>query len=261
MENCKLCKTNVADKMNSHIIPKFMCKGLFENSKPRHSIEINNKGKSKKIQDSPKENNILCASCEKRIEIIETYFSKKIIDIHNFINVKDRIDVETISDQKYLICKNIKPIIFKLFIYSLVWRSSISKLNEFEKYKIKQNIEEEIRIFLNDNLKISHKELFENIEKNIEYPSYHFCLIKPISKNNQSRGILTAFNSGENQHLLMLVDFAIFFFTKEDSIDFTFKFYSNKQNEKVIIAMGEIEKWTDLNRLIIHQMLNEKNNS
>src|SRR5688572_12661282 len=116
MDKCKLCKTNVADKMNSHIIPKFMCQRLFEDAIPRHSIEINSKGKSKKIQDSPKENNILCTSCEKRIEILETYFSKKIIDIHNFSNVKDRIDLETISDQKYLICKNIKPTIFKLFI-------------------------------------------------------------------------------------------------------------------------------------------------
>ena len=260
MEKCKLCKTNVADKMNSHIIPKFMCKRLFEDVMPRHSIEINSKGKSKKIHDSPKENNILCTGCEKKFEILETYFSKKIVEIHNFTNVKDRIDLETISDQKYLICKNIKPTIFKLFIYSLVWRSSISKLNEFEKYHIDDKVEEELRMFLNDNLKITHKELFENIENDIKYPSYHFCLIKPIARNNQSRGIFTAFNSGEKAHLLMLIDFAVFFYTDENSIGPTLKFYSNKQNEKVIIAMGGIEKWIDLNRMIVDKMLNKKNN-
>ncbi|CAD5343006.1 hypothetical protein [Flavobacterium bizetiae] len=259
MDKCKLCKTNVADKMNSHIIPKFMCQRLFEDAIPRHSIEINSKGKSKKIQDSPKENNIFCTSCEKRMGILETYFSKKIIDIHNFSNVKDRIDLETISNQKHLVCKNIKPTMFKLFIYSLVWRSSISKLNEFEKYHIDDKVEEELRVFLNDNLKTTHKELLENIENNIKYPSYHFCLIKPIARNKQSRGIFTAFNSGEKAHLLMLIDFAVFFYTDEKSIGSTLKYYSNKQNEKVIIATGDIEKWTELNRMIVQKMLNKKN--
>ena len=236
-----------------------MCQRLFEDAIPRHSIEINSKGKSKKIQDSPKENNILCTSCEKRIEILETYFSKKIIDIHNFSNVKDRIDIKTISNEKHLICKNIKPTMFKLFIYSLVWRSSISKLIEFEEYHIDDKVEEELRFFLNDNLKITHKELLENIENDIKHPSYHFCLIKPIVRNKQSRGIFTAFNLGEKAHLLMLIDFAVFFYTDENSIGPTLKFYSNKQNEKVIIAMGGIEKWIDLNRMIVQKMLNKNN--
>ncbi|CAA9202921.1 hypothetical protein FLA105534_04323 [Flavobacterium bizetiae] len=148
---------------------------------------------------------------------------------------------------------------FKLFIYSLVWRSSISKLNEFEKYHIDDKVEEELRVFLNDNLKTTHKELLENIENNIKYPSYHFCLIKPIARNKQSRGIFTAFNSGEKAHLLMLIDFAVFFYTDEKSIGSTLKYYSNKQNEKVIIATGDIEKWTELNRMIVQKMLNKKN--
>lgn len=234
-----------------------MCKRLFEDVKPRYSLEINSKGKAKKIQDTPKENNILCTNCEKKMEVIETYFSKKIIEIHNYSNVKEKIDLKTIADQKYLICKEINPTIFKFFIYSLVWRSSISKLHEFNRYSIDKNVEEELRAFLNDNLKITQKELFENVERQTAYPSYHICVIKPLHKTKESRGIFTAFNSGENAHLLMLVDFAIYFFSDESSIDLTLKFYSNKQNEKVVIAMGEIEKWSELNKLILQKMLNE----
>ena len=231
-----------------------MCKGLFEDVQPRHSIEVNNKGKAKKVQDSSKENNILCTNCENRISILETYFARKIIDIHNYNNIKDRIDLMTVSDQQYLIYKDLKPTVFKIFVYSLVWRSSISSLHEFEKYKIEETIEEELRIFLNENLAMTQKELFINVDKNINYPSYDFCVIKPVSKNKDSRGIFTAFQSGEQSYLLMLVDFAIYFFTHQNTMNETFKFYSNRQNEKVIIAMGDVEKWKALNQLILDKM-------
>lgn len=39
-KTCKLCENEAADKENSHIIPKFLSKGLFENTKPRHSLEL-----------------------------------------------------------------------------------------------------------------------------------------------------------------------------------------------------------------------------
>lgn len=233
-----------------------MCKGLFEDTKPRHSLQINRKGKSKKIQDTPKENNILCTNCEKRIEIIETFFARKIIDIHNYNNLKERFKLSKQGNQEYLICENINPSLFKLFVYSLVWRSSISNLVEFEKFKIDNQIEEEIRSFLNQNLATTQKQLNENIEINTSYPSYHFCVIKPLIKSNLSRGIFTVYNAGEKIHLLMLVDFAIFFYSDENSVDTTLKLYSNKQNEKVLIALGDIERWKELNKTIVSKMLN-----
>jgi hypothetical protein len=256
---CNLCKQSVADKVNSHIIPKFMCKGLFEDTKPRHSIAINNKGKSRNIQDTPKENNILCSNCEKRIEIIETYFARKIIDIHNYKNLKNNFEVKKISNQEYLCCETINPKAFKLFIYTIIWRTSISSLNEFMKFKIEENIEEEIRIFLNSNLKNTHKELLENFDKIELTPKYDFCIFKPIVKSNQSRGIFTTYNTSENSHILLIVDFAIYFFTSEKNIDNTFKYFSNSQNEKVLIPLAEIEKWNELNKIIVHQMLENKN--
>lgn len=255
---CNLCKLKIADKSNSHIIPKFMCKGLFEKAKPRHSIAINNKGKSKNIQDTPKENHILCSNCEKRIEIIETYFARKIIDIHNYNNLKNNFEVKKISNQEYLSCETINPKAFKLFIYSIIWRTSISNLNEFMKFKIEESIEEEIRIFLNSNLKITHKELVDNFEKIVLTPKYDFCIFKPVIKSNLSRGIFTTYNTSENSHIMLIVDFAIYFFTSDENIDDTFKYFSNSQNEKVLIPLAEIEKWNELNKIIVYQMLENK---
>ncbi len=45
---CELCKVKYADKKNSHIIPKFLGKGLFADTAPRHSISISKEGKQKK---------------------------------------------------------------------------------------------------------------------------------------------------------------------------------------------------------------------
>jgi hypothetical protein len=258
-KECNLCKDKIADKENSHIIPKFMCKGLFEDTKPRHSIALNQSGKFKNIQDTPKENNIFCKSCEKRLEIIETYFARKIIDIHNYINLKNNFEFNKVSNQEYLICKNINPIAFKIFIYTLIWRTSISKLNEFLKFKIEENIEEELRKFLDDNLKLTHRELVENFTEIKKTPNYDFCIFKPKVKSKISRGIFTTYNTSENSHILLIVDFAIYFFTTENNIDETFKYFSNKQNEKVIIPLAEIEKWNELNKIIVHQMLENKN--
>ena len=258
-KKCRLCKINIADKQNSHIIPKFMSKSLFENTKPRHSIVINKKGKINNIQDTPKENNIFCSNCEKRIEIIETYFSRKIVDIHNYKNLKENFELKKIGNQEYLSCNNINPKAFKIFIYSLIWRTSISSLSEFKKFKISVEIEEELRSFIDLNLKNSHKELLKNFNLIKKTPKYHICVFKPLVKSSISRGIFTTYNTSENSHILLIVDFAIYFFSSENHIDNTFRFFSNNQNEKIIIPLAELDKWEELNKIIVHQMLNNDN--
>lgn len=90
MQNCRLCKDRVADKSNSHLIPKFMCKRLFEDTKPRHTVSLSKNGIQTKIQDVPKENYILCSFCEKRFEKLETYFSRVFMEI-NSLQMQDAI--------------------------------------------------------------------------------------------------------------------------------------------------------------------------
>jgi hypothetical protein len=70
-KKCTLCKINIANKKNSHIIPKFLCKGLFT-THSRHTLVINRNGKTQKRQDTPKESYIFCVVCEKRMEVLET---------------------------------------------------------------------------------------------------------------------------------------------------------------------------------------------
>lgn len=261
LPNCKLCLIRLADKRNSHIIPKFMCKGLFEDAEPRHALSINRQGKGRKIQDTPKEDFILCAICEKRIEILETHFARVIEEIHSYKDLPEKFNIAKIGTQQYIECNDIHPTLFKLFLYSLVWRASISNLFEYLPFKLSKLDEERIRHFLNSNLSITKTSLFETLKDIGDVPLYHSCIIKPKEKSASSRGIFSISSMSDNAHALLLIDFALFFYTDETSIGFVLERFSNKQNEKVIVTLGETDPWLDLNQLFLSKMLNNKNGS
>ncbi len=238
-----------------------MCKGLFEGTEPRHALSINRTGKGRKIQDTPKEDFILCKACEKRIEILETVFARIINNIHLYRDLPQKFKLLSLGTQQYIECNNIHPTLFKLFLYSLVWRASISNLFEFLPFQLTEKDEEIIREFLNNNLTVDKKLLLEGVEKISNIPSYHSCIIKPKEKSESSRGIFSICSMSETAHILLLIDFAIFFYTDETSIRHVLEKFSNKQNQKVIVTLGETEPWLDLNRVYLSKMLNEKNGS
>lgn len=251
-KDCNLCKIEVANKPNSHIIPKFMSKRLFEFTKPRYTVQLNRNGKKVKLQDTPKENNILCFGCEKRFSVLETYFSRVLIDINSLKNAKRSYSIINQHQNEIIVCDDLHPNMFKLFIYSIIWRCSISSLFVFETFKLPPNIEEEIRCFLDINLNLSHKELMKNLEKINTIPQYHTCLIKP---KNKTRGIFTAYNFGEDAFAIYTVDYALFFYTSEMPLIERHQLFSNKDNEKVRVVLGNDEDWKTLNKLVVTNML------
>lgn len=255
---CNLCKTHPADKKNSHIVSKFLCTRLFESTSPRHTLMIGKGGENRKLQDTPKENYILCSTCEKKIEVIETYFAKIITDIHNYINLPEKFTfINKGQHPKYLECKDLNPTLFKLFIYSLIWRVSISSCTEFIKFKLLKDIEEELRHFLNSSLTESHQTLMESANRITNIPNYHLCFLKPMTKSEDTRGIFTAYNIDESRHILAIVDFVVIMFVDDKLIDPILKVVSNKQNKKVLIGLGENNAWVNLNEQILLQMLEQ----
>lgn len=254
MQKCNLCQINEADNLNSHIVPKFLSKRLFEHTKPRGSFKT---GKSFKVQDTPKENNILCKKCEKRIEHIETLFARKITSINNFNNLGNEFNLVQLGGNKILECLNINPTSFKIFIYSIIWRASISKIPEFDKFKLPKDIENKLRFFLNKNLHHKHSNLIESFNKVVDIPEYHFNMLKPLVRSDFTRGIFSAYQIEPNQFGVFTVDFIIFFHPKEDSLNPLLKFVSNKQNDKVRLVLVETGTWKELNNSVVYRMLKE----
>jgi hypothetical protein len=122
LQTCRLCLEE-HDLIVSHIYPKWMIKHC------RGGEEYKNKfgfiaSKEVKVppQDGPKEL-LLCSCCDQRIGDIEKYFKeffvdKKDIEIHIIDN--------KIHEIKYYKYKEVK-----LFVLSLLWRLSVSSIEDF----------------------------------------------------------------------------------------------------------------------------------
>jgi hypothetical protein len=142
-----------------------------------------------------------------------------------------------------------------LFFYSIIWRLSVSRLESYGTLKLPVNAEENIRCFLQDNLCLSKNELLNKIQNEIESPDYHIVLIKPKIKTDPPGGMLSAHSYNENEHLITLVDFILFFFVREEVIKPPLKPITNNLNSVFLIGMGENKHWIELNSMLYHQVL------
>lgn len=150
---CLLCQVNLATKTNSHIYPKFLSTNfLGAKGTPRRGYDMSSdkalEGKPKVIQDSPKENYILCEECEAYFGVLEGIASD------TFINWQTKVDKEEFSITKIIEgleiveCDTSDKRTIHLFLYSIFWRVSISSIDLFEDVKIAQDFEDEIRNIL-----------------------------------------------------------------------------------------------------------------
>lgn len=247
---CKLCKDSIADKKNSHIISKFIGKELFRsNGKKLAALQIERE-KSRYIQSIPTEDFIFCSNCEKKFSVLETLIARKFLFVKNYKNNKDLYKEETFFSNKILQVLDICPLIYKLFIYSLIWRTSISSHPTLKGFFLNEKLNEELRFFLSSNLCMTETELKSAEVKFI--PTYHFFIIQPES--TKERGVFSLSSVDEDTHIMYLVDFAIVFFSNENKVSNTYKFVSNNQNNLVLFLLADSEKWLNFNKFWVKRL-------
>ncbi len=257
MKICPLCQIDQADNKNSHIIPKFLGKPLFEKITPRNTLQLNKKGKAIKIQDIPKEDFLICKSCEKRLEILETYFSRKLIGLKNYNNRKDRFKILKIGPNQILECLDLDPFLFKLFYYSLIWRISVTSHPLFENFQLPRKIEIEIGLFLNQNLSEKHQELLKILKSIKNFPEYHLLAYKPEAGNKDFIGILTAFQMSKDHYGIFMSDMILFFYINDAKIDQLLETFSNKGKDNVKFVIANSNQWKEISSAVVkHRLLN-----
>lgn len=251
---CQICLKNDADKKNSHIISKFLSKELLNSSEGNFAMQLNQNGKTKKIQSTAKENHILCTDCEKRLEILETYIAKLFPNLIRNNNKKKEknIILKKKGIQTYLELQ-INPSIFKLFIYSLVYRCSISSNEAQKDFKLPYHIEEIIRAYLNEYL-VDKTRLLNEIKVDIEFNEFNFCLIMPQREKLKSSGIYCTYQSNLNEYIIVVDNFILFFYI-DDNINDTFKYFTNKNAKKITIPIVNDNRWYELNKLIVEKII------
>lgn len=165
MKQCRLCKEEKKLIKTSHIIPDFLHEELYD-EKHRiikfHPDEL--KKENPKISTPPSatyEGNILCAECDNKvIGKYESYVSKLLKN--DFNDSKKAICQEKFNElkEKIIEVSNLDYKNLKLFLLSILWRSSISSKSEFTQVNLGP-YEEKIRVQLyngivaNDEIQVS----------------------------------------------------------------------------------------------------------
>jgi len=150
---CKLCLEEKQLLKKSHIIPDFMHKGLRDEDNKFFLINIEDYSKFEKKYTGEFESNILCQECDNKvIGQYETYAHK--ILYGGRINEGENIEFENQKNQSGLVSTCVKGIDykkFKLFLLSLLWRSSISSRKFYSQISLGPHEEIIRRIILSGN--------------------------------------------------------------------------------------------------------------
>lgn len=150
---CLLCKTNPATKTKSHIYPKFLSTNfLGTKGSPRKGYDLGSDKildkKPRVIQDSPKEDYILCEECEAYFSVLEGIASDTFTKWQQRVASGEFSLNKIIDGFQILECNSAHKPTIHLLIYSIFWRVSISQDVFFESVKIADDFEESIRQIL-----------------------------------------------------------------------------------------------------------------
>jgi hypothetical protein len=137
---CKLCNKDKKLLKQSHIIPDFAYKGIYDEKHRIYYGNFNNPERGTLIPSSPYDKNILCKECDGDIiGGLENYASNALYG-NNLGNGK--IKISRIKSSDGLISLHIDNIDykkFKLYILSILWRASVSKHPFFKNIDLGKN--------------------------------------------------------------------------------------------------------------------------
>jgi len=216
-----LCRDNAATKTNSHILPRFISTGfLGPKGVPRKGYALNGSNElSKKpriIQDSPKENYILCDDCEAYFSLLETasapslkFWKDRVAD--------GKFQMETIKPfLKIVQLTTPEPNILRLLVYSMFWRATISSLEIFEDYKLDPFLAESLGSTLLEFKALTNADLDANLKakKIFVHP---YSIITAESYKDETANVLAAISSG-NPASLNVDKFGFIIFKDESDI-------------------------------------------
>ena len=188
--DCLLCKVNKATKTNSHIVPRFIGKSMLGKQNQKEGFTLSTEkpnDRPDKTQDTPKEDFILCPSCEKYFSVLETHFSDKVYNRLWDAKYSNEFAEFHNDELKLKACNNLDPITFHLFIYSIYWRCSISSNKYFETFKLELDEEEELRAILMKYKHETYIELQASIKNALtKFPFHRYVLTTSEGFENET---------------------------------------------------------------------------
>lgn len=195
MKKCKLCSTAEADKTNSHIVPKWMAKSMLDTGKGYKGFSLNTSTTHlprKPSQDIPKEDYILCSSCEQYFSVIETWYKNAINDqLHS--TPRNKKYIIQISQKGETWAEFTDPNMMRLarlFYYSILWRTHITSAELWNNIKLPNNEEEYLRQILFTCKGNTKAELSGKLQLVDSDNSPWFLVITCLTIKNKTRNLM-----------------------------------------------------------------------
>lgn len=139
MPECRLCK-NEATLRNSHVIPEFYYKPIYDQEKKRfYSVSSDDEKKPQHHQKGLREK-LLCDTCEGRLSKWETYFANLLFEKAKIREEKGKLIVVDADYQKV-----------KLHQISIIWRCGVSELDAFKFVRLGPHQERMRKMILNED--------------------------------------------------------------------------------------------------------------
>lgn len=144
---CQLCLQEKKLLKNSHIIPNFLYKGLFNEKHRIVSVNLEDYSNKKFHQTGIKDRDLLCAECDNGIiGAYERYASNTIFGDYK------NLDVEIFNGDgvavPHIRFKNLDYDLIKLFFLSILWKSHHSTDPFFKEVDLGKKYSEQIRLML-----------------------------------------------------------------------------------------------------------------
>ena len=224
-DQCLLCKAAQSSKTNSHILPRFISTGFMKQAgKGNKGFEIGG-DKPITVQDSPKEDYILCDSCEAYFAVLEGYAAG------SFKNWKDKIKDgsyskrKIVDDLEIVSCNSANPNAVRLLIYSMFWRAGISSHGIFNGYSPRSELMESLRQILLLYKNLNRAALDITIENNPVH-IYPIGITTIENVTDESAAVLAAINDG-NPCSLNVDKFGFLLFDSIQDVPVVFRNFTN----------------------------------
>ncbi len=239
---CLLCNINDATQTNSHIIPKFMSKTILGDGNRRRGFIIGTDRLHKApqiVQDTPKEDYILCPTCESYFSILENIIANK---IHNKLWLAEHQgQFQPERHPSGIIinyCNEVDPIIWRLLIYSILWRCSISSSLICNDFKLNPDEEKTLSDILNQFNTIDQEILFNLVnEKRLSFPTIPFLIVSADSFSNRTLNMLFFNPAAQNPYQLVLNDYILIFSFQTSELLPKFQFLVNGNGDVIKIGI------------------------
>lgn len=207
MTSCKICNINDANQTGAHVFPAWMIASAFDKKARNRDYEVIHSfqpienqlpyfGRSiqperieqsigRELTEEEAESqknflvvdNIWCRKCENKFKIVEDYFLENVDRVILDFDYENELNIKLLQCNKFLI---------RLFIYSLIYRASITKLMGFT---LNVKIENKLKSFLNNYIQDNLTDTIEAIERNtkkIELTNYPVRCVKIVTEKERS---------------------------------------------------------------------------